>query len=209
MFKFKNRASVSALACLLTLEKLHAATFHTDLSQAILSYSRSLSRLLADFGEQDASIAGILRDFVFVALEHETAKRGDKSGRHMTAETEVEPLFFMLPDEQEEPEDAALKILTAARAIETRANEILVEACLEPAAREISAVIDLEALTRISARRANALKQIVDEINSGSFWHKANTVKWLCLQCGEVVEDRQAFDECPCCRGGRECAAAQ
>lgn len=211
MHTIENHISVSALAAKLALEKLHSATLYTDMTQPILAYSHSLSKLMTEYAEQDASVAGILRDLIFVALEHETAKRNEPSGPYMTAKTKIQPLSFVLPggDEEADAETVALKTLEAARIIENRSNASLKKACAEPAAREISAVIDLEALTRISARRANHLKQIVDEINSNTYWRKPAPVNWTCLQCGEVIKDHSAFDECPCCKGGRECAAAQ
>ena len=63
--------------------------------------------------------------------------------------------------------------------------------------------IAFELMAKVDAAQKKKLTDILEKIRSDAIFNKEHEQDWYCQQCGTVVTDASAPEECPLCKGSR------
>ena len=197
--------ATSALIGRLAMMKLYIANIYSNMSHAVCVYSYAMGRVLHGYSEIDASISSILQSTMRAALEAEYKQNIER----MAVKALVLPVVFAEPhySAETDPEAETMRLLANLNALEIHTFQTLEKFATEPAANGIS-VVSIPGLMSATKSRTRELHRIFNEIQSGTFWTRAEPANWLCLQCGFVSKSTAAFTECQCCGATREFASS-
>lgn len=56
------------------------------------------------------------------------------------------------------------------------------------------------AIGKIEAAHRERYRKLLEEVESGSFFAKKETVRWRCINCGHIHEGEEALKVCPVCK---------
>lgn len=197
----------------LALRKYWDSTVYAQSAKAIAVYSHRLSKVVAEWGKEDATLAKM-----FQQAAHPLSQR--QEGAETYSVIDAEPIFPLAgpPIKTPKPdaaEETAIELLNAIAVSEDYASQTLIEYAHSPLAQPISKIFDLEALAQASAARAQDALEMVEQIETGRLWESPilpgdrtpSPVWWRCLQCGARTHSVKAFETCSCCNGSRAFAA--
>ncbi len=57
-----------------------------------------------------------------------------------------------------------------------------------------------EAIGRIEAAHRERYRKLLEEVETGSFFSKKESVRWRCINCGHIHEGVEALKLCPVCK---------
>lgn len=202
-----STVNASTLVGQLLLVKQYNASLYKNISTAINAFSRSIGRELASYAEIDASISGLLHGFYYLAMRGNAASEEDQ--RRMAVQAITYPIDFapMQKGTQVNAGAETIRLLEDLAFVETECAVTFNAAAEEPAGDDVSSILDLKTIARVSDTRSRTLKALAASIHEGNFWTRPGGGHWSCLQCGSLSKNPVAFEKCPCCKAVRAYAA--
>ena len=196
--------NTSALAMRLLSQKQYNANLYATASRLITVYSHQISDMLTKYAEIDSNISSILQSFVFLALQSE-----NQSDAQVVKSVTLNVVYADADFSNENNIDnEAVQLLFNLFTVEMHMFKTLESYLQEQAAEDMSALFNIELLTKASKQRARELKALIEDVKNDTFFTKNEEICWHCKQCGYTTKSKTAFTECECCHATREFASA-
>ena len=176
------------------------SNIYAPASRIIGVYSQRLSREVLEWSKQDVAQANAIMPHVFLLARQDGAAGTYDINSAASVSLAAPQAKQPKPDAAEE---AALDALDMIHASEKVCSGLIGKATQDRLLKHLHEAVDLSALVAISEMRMRDVRDMDAMIRNGKLWESAEPRFWHCLKCGNAVQGRQAFQECPCCKSGR------
>lgn len=197
--------NATSIATGLALQKYWNSQTYAPAARVVNIYSQRLGKAILEWSAQDAAQANMIQQCVYPL-----AKKEGMTSAYGPAPAAAVPLCVppVKTPKPEEAENVALAIIMSIAASESHCADLIARAAENPLAKHLHQVLDLAALAQVSRDREQDALEMDAMIRENRLWASPTFIEWRCLKCGFRINNKNSFQECPCCKANRSYATA-